>query len=285
MQLSQLDTKKRFSATVVSTERITPDSSADEVRELVLEIDDASIRPEVGQSLGVLAPGQKEFGQDYHLRLYSVADLPETSKGGASRIKIAVRRCDYIDDYNGERYPGVASNYLCDRQAGDTLTLTGPYGLPFEVPREVDANLVLIATSTGIAPFRAFVRHLYENTAFEGRIMLYYGVHSGLEAVYLNDERNDFAQYYDKETFEAFQALSPRPHFGDDIAWESTIRQRGRELWELMKDSKTYVYVAGLETVRDELDRVFATLAETKEDWERRKAELVAGKRWVELLN
>ena len=38
---------------------------------------------------------------------------------------------------------------------------------------------------------------------------------------------------------------------------------RGDELWKLLGDAKTYVYVAGLEKMRDELDKVFADLAGT----------------------
>ncbi|WP_428264648.1 ferredoxin-NADP reductase [Haliangium sp.] len=283
MRLQELDTSNRFTATVVSSQRITPEASQDEVRELVLDVG-AALDLDVGQSVGVLAPGQKEFGQDHHLRLYSVADLPEKTDTGTPRIKICVKRCTYIDDYSGERYDGVASNYLCDRRAGDELTLTGPFGLPFEVPPEQDASLILIATSTGIAPFRAFVRHLYERTDFAGRIWLFYGARSGLDMAYLNEERDDFAQYYDKETFEAFKVLSPRPAWGDDIDWGSTIEERGEEIWKLLSEAKTYVYVAGLEQVRDALDGVFAKVAGNGELWERRRAEMVAGKRWVELL-
>lgn len=282
MQLSELDTRNRYTATVLRTERITP-TTADEVRELTLEIAGGGFAVDVGQSIGVLAPGQAELGQDVHLRLYSVADIPETGADRAA-IKIAVKRCDYIDDYNGERYRGVASNYLCDLAPGDTLTLTGPFGLPFEDPLEKTATLVLIATSTGIAPFRAFVRHLYERTDFAGRIWLFYGARSGLDAVYMNDQRDDFAQYYDRESFKAFRALSPRPHWGDEIAWATTINARAAELLELLSAPDTYVYVAGLEKVRDQLDEVLSTITGSPERWQRRKAELVAGKRWVELL-
>lgn len=283
MHLQELDTSERFNARVVSSERITPAAATDEVRELVLDVA-GSLDLKIGQSLGVLAPGQREFGQQHHLRLYSVADLPAETGDGTTRIKIAVKRCSYVDDYNGERYDGVASNYLCDLRPGDELTLTGPFGLAFEVPRETDANLVLIAVSTGIAPFRAFVRHLYEHTDFAGRVWLFYGAKSGLDTVYLNDERDDFAQYYDQETFQAFKALSPRPHFGDAVNWSETIAERGQELWQMLSDVKTYVYVAGLEEIRDALDEAIAQIAESREQWERRKAELVAGRRWVELL-
>ena len=66
--------------------------------------------------------------------------------------------------------------------------------------------------------------------------------------------------------------------------WESALERRGAELWTLLLDSKTYVYVAGLEKMLAELDAVFADLAGSKEKWERRKAELMAGKRWSELV-
>jgi len=240
---------------------------------------------ELGQSVGVLAPGSADFGTEHHLRLYSVADLPGRGPMGKPRITLCVRRCFYVDEYSGEEYPGIASNYLCDLKAGDKLTLTGPYGLAFEVPEELDADLILIGTGTGIAPFRALVKHIYRNVeGWRGRIRLFYGAKSGLDLLYMNEEKNDLTQYYDQETFKAFQALSPRPHWGDPIAWDDVITQRGQEVWSMLGDPKTRVYVAGLEKMRPELDTVFAGLAGSEKKWERRKAELMAGGRWVELL-
>ncbi|MBT8495254.1 MAG: ferredoxin-NADP reductase [Deltaproteobacteria bacterium] len=283
MELEKLDTSNQFDARVVSSERITPENH-DEIRELVLDLNVSDIDIDVGQSLAVLAPGQEEFGQEHHLRLYSVADLPGRSDEGKPRIKICVKRCSYIDDYSGERYEGVASNYLCDLAPGETVTMTGPVGLPFKVPPEEDANVILIATSTGIAPFRAFVRHLFEKTPFRGRVWLFYGAKTGLDMVYLNDKADDFTQYYDSQTFEAFKALSPRLHFGDAIDWGATIRERGKELWKMFGSLETYVYVAGLAAVASELDAEFTRIAGSEERWKRRKAEMVAGGRWIELL-
>ena len=284
-RLEDYDTATRFDATVVSSERITPETSDEEVRELVLDVNLPKFDFQLGQSIGVLAPGSAEFGQQHHFRLYSVADLLERGESGKPRIKIAVRRCFYVDDYSGERYPGVASNYLCDLAPGDTLTMTGPFGLVFEVPDESDANMILIGSGTGIAPFRAFVKHLHQHVPdWIGRVWLFYGAKSGLEMLYMNDEKDDFQQYYDKDTFQAFQALSPRPNWADPIAWDRAIAERGDELWKLLGDPKTYVYVAGLEKMIGQLDKVFAGLAGSKQKWERRKAELIAGRRWVELV-
>jgi ferredoxin--NADP+ reductase len=182
-------------------------------------------------------------------------------------------------------YKGVASNYLCDLLPGDSLSISGPFGIPFEVPDELDANLILIGSGTGIAPFRALVKHIYRDVpGWRGRIWLFYGARSGLDLLYMNDERDDFAQYYDEETFEAFKALSSRPTWTGRISWEGAIRERGEELWQMLGDVKTHVYVAGLEESLEELDAVFAGVAGSSERWQRRKAELMAGKRWVELV-
>jgi len=284
-RLEEYDTSERYVATVLSSERITPDSSPEEVRELVLSVDRPEFPFEVGQSVGVLAPPAGDFGNEHHLRLYSVADLPDVDESGNPRITLCVRRCFYIDEYSGEEYPGIASNFLCDLTPGSELTLTGPYGLPFEIPEDKDANLILIGTGTGIAPFRAFVKHLYKRTGDrKGKVWLLYGAKSGLEMLYMNDRRDDFSQYYDEETFEAFRALSPRPNWADPIAWDHAIAERAEELWSMLGDSKTHVYLAGLEKMRAELDNVFVRIVGSETKWERRKAELMAGKRWVELI-
>jgi hypothetical protein len=52
------------------------------VRELVLEVERPELSCQVGQSVALIVPGDPEFGKPEHLRLYSVADLPETRAVG-----------------------------------------------------------------------------------------------------------------------------------------------------------------------------------------------------------
>lgn len=283
MRLRDYDTSTRYTATVVSTQRITPELT-DEVRELELDVH-RDFGFKVGQSIGILVPGDVDFGPKEHFRLYTVADLPEVNHNGDVRLKICVKRVHYIDDYSGERFEGRASNFLCDLKEGDDITVSGPYGLPFALPKEKDANLILIGMGTGIAPFRALVKQLYKDRPdFKGAVRLFHGARSGLEMIYQNDELDDFAQYYDKETFRAFKALSPRPHWEDPIAWDNALEERGAEVWSLMNDARTYVYIAGQERMGEALDKVFRKIVGDDELWERRKAEMVAGRRWAELL-
>ena len=139
--LGEYDTETRYKATVVSNERITPEQSDEEVRELVLDVE-ADFSFQVGQSLGVLAPGSGDFGHEHHFRLYSVADVPEKSASGKPRIQIAVRRCFYIDPYSGEKYKGIASNYLCDLQPGESRPFTFETDAPLPAGQMVSVTML-----------------------------------------------------------------------------------------------------------------------------------------------
>ena len=285
MQLQDYDTTTRYATRILTRRRLTPVDARHEVIELVVEVEDQDFHVQVGQNVGVLAPGQSEIGQDHHFRLYSVADVPRTTAGGLQQFKLCVRRCTYLDPYSGEEYPGVASNYLCDLSEGDTFTVTGPYDQAFDLPSDNQATLLLIGAGTGIAPFRAFVKYIYtKRLDFRGRIVLFHGGETGLDLLYRNNELDDFALYYDRDTFEAINALSKRPGWSDTIDWASALEQRGEEFVQMLKDPHTFVYLAGLRTIRDELDRALEELVEPTESWSELKVELEADGRWIELL-
>jgi ferredoxin--NADP+ reductase len=285
MRLEDYPTEPRFTATILSTERITEEGSDAEVRELVLEVEQHQFSFKIGQSIGVLVDGPAEFGGSMHHRLYTVADTPGSKAPGKPEITIVVRRCNYVDDYSGEEYAGINSNFICDRKPGDKVTITGPFGIPFDVPKDKSANLLLIGLGTGIAPFRALIKHIYQDVGeWEGKVRLLYGAHSGLELIYMNNKRDDFARYYDEQTFEAIKALSPRPNWADPIAWDFAIEDRAEEISNMLSDEHTYVYVAGLKQVRDALDELFSNLSGSAGAWAKLKSGLMDKGRWVELL-
>ena len=282
-KLADLNTGNKYQATIQKTDRLTP-AGTEEVREILLEVKQPEFECQVDQSFGVLVKAMGEFGNTFHHRLYSVADLPG-KKNGNPLLTMLVKRCSYVDAFNGELYNGVASNYLCDRKVGDEITITGPHDLPFVVPEDKSANLILIGMGTGIAPFRAFVKHIYKNVKdWKGKVRLFYGARSGLELLYLNDKDGDLTNYYDETTFKAFHALSPRPHMNDPIALDTAIEERAAEIIDMLSQTNTYIYVAGYEKVKGMLDKAFSKILGSKEKWETRKSELVAGKKWAEIL-
>jgi ferredoxin--NADP+ reductase len=281
--LADFNTKNTYKGIITDTKRLTP-LNKEEIRELIVQIDDPSFVCKVDQSFGVLVETDGEFGTTKHHRLYSHADLPKAVKG-SSKIAMLVKRCSYVDEFNGEIYEGIASNYLCDRKTGDEITITGPFTLPFVVPEDKTANLILIGMGTGIAPFRAFIKNIYRNVQdWQGQIRLFYGAKSGLELLYLNDKDGDLTQYYDEATFDAIQALSPRPEWSDPIALDKALEDRAEEVLELLGKANTHIYVAGYEKVNDLLNKAFANIMGSKEKWDIRKAELIAGRKWAEIL-
>ncbi len=254
------------------------------MRELLLEVERPGFEFKVDQSFGVLVDAPGDFGNQYHHRLYSVADLPAKSNG-KQQLTMLVKRCSYVDEFSGEMHKGVASNYLCDRKPGDRISITGPHRLPFVVPEDKTANLILIGMGTGIAPFRAFIKNIYKNVGdWQGKVRLFYGARSGLELLYLNDQDGDLTNYYDEATFKAFHAISPRPHWSDPIALDAAIEARAAEIIEMLSQANTYIYVAGYEQILGMLNKAFANILGSKEKWETRKAELVAGNKWAEII-
>lgn len=268
-------------ATVLSSARITSDTS-DEVRQIVLQVPESSLYFMEGQNIGVLVPGPHPFGNKAHHRYYTIANARDTGTG--VELELLVRRCFYIDEVSGERYPGIASNYLCDAQPGAAVTLTGPYRSPFRIPADSASNLLLLGTGTGIAPFRAFLRQVYEKQqGWKGKIRLYYGARTGTDLLYMNDQNDDLTQYYDQKTFQAFQAVY-NPLLGDESdALKQGIEGNAKEVWKFIQDPKTHVYLAGLEKIATVFDGVMAQQAGSEDAWHAAKAKLLAEKRWSEL--
>lgn len=285
MKLSYYDIAHPHTAVVKETYRITPEDSPVEVRHITLNVPGGSLSFVEGQSIGVLITREHEFGNPHHLRLYSIASTRLGEDGKGAEIAICVRRCFYIDEVNGEEYPGVASNYLCDLREGDSVTITGPYGNHFIMPESPDANIIMVGVGTGIAPFRAFVKRVFrEKGAWRGQVRLFYGANHGLELLYMNDLANDFHLYYDEESFKAFQAVSPRPHLQAPVTWEAHMNDNGEEVWNLMQDQNTYVYIAGLDSALESFNRTMVRVADSEAAWGEVQEGLKSSGRWAELI-
>ena len=271
-------------AVIEDNQRITAEST-DEVRHLKLRVLDPAFQFIEGQSIGVVVPGPHPFGNPYHLRRYSIANARGVPGYEGVTLDILVRRCFYLDEVSGERYPGIASNYLCDAGVGQRITISGPYSSPFRVPLDDTANLLMIGTGTGIAPFRAFAQLIYERRGgWKGQVRLYYGGRSGLDLMYANDEHSDLTNYYDEATFKAFKALGTRPLMTSSQALEQGLKANAADACALIAEPNTYVFVSGLGKIAAVLDKVMAEQAGSMDAWRARKQELIDAGRWSELI-
>lgn len=279
MRIEDLDLGKRWSAKVVDNQALTPPQAREEVRELLLEAGDTKRDFRAGQSVAVSVTGPHAFGQQQHVRLYTVARTPDEL--GPGRFTLCVRRCSFLDPYSGERFPGIASNYLCDLNAGGTLELAGPVGLPFLIPSDPYTPLLIVGLGTGIAPFRAMLRELYEQRNWQGRVMLFHGARTGMETVY----SGDVAELSERAAgFSPVTVVSPRPAWGDQEDLGGAIRSQQDEVWKLLNEPEVHVYMAGLSWVGEQFDLAVAEAAGSAQAWAARKQHLKDAGRWMSLL-
>lgn len=279
----QFSTGDVTEACIHASQRITPES-ADEVRRIVLRIDMPSFYFLEGQNIGVLTPGPHPYGNKTHHRYYTIANSQKSPDGEGVEIELLVRRCFYIDEVSGEEYPGEASNYLCNAQPGEKIGITGPHRSPFRIPADKSGNLLMLGTGTGIAPFRAFLRRIYEEqTQWEGKVRLFYGARTGAEMLYMNDINDDLASYYDQATFQAIQSLSKGVLVDESDALQRGIEDNAKEIWALLQDPKTHVYLAGMKKIAAAFDASMAGMAGSETQWNTVKQGLIDSQRWSEL--
>lgn len=276
------DASHDHQARLVGSTRLTPEAHA-EVRQIVLQVNEPAFYFPEGQNIGVSVPGPHPFGNKVHHRFYTLAAVRGNDAG--AELEILVRRCFYIDEVSGEEYPGIASNYLCDARPGDAITLTGPHRSPFAIPADKTSNLLMLGAGTGIAPFRAFLRRIYDQEGgWQGQVRLFHGARTGMDLLYMNDLNNDLANYYDQATFQAIQSVG-QGYFGDDAdALKHGVEAHAQMIWRLIQEPGSHVYLAGLDKVATALDAAMAAAAGSPEAWQAARQRLVDERRWAELI-
>ena len=113
---------------------------------------------------------------------------------------------------------------------------------------------------------------------------LFYGSKSGVEALYMNEFRRDMALYYDEESFRAFEAISPRPHYDAPPEIDRVLIDNAHEIWDLIQQPNTYVYLAGLSAAASKFETAMEQLAGGAAQWQELKNTIATEQRFAELL-
>jgi Na+-transporting NADH:ubiquinone oxidoreductase subunit NqrF len=120
-----------------------------------------------------------------------------------------------ILEFHIKRVPeGKGSNYMCDLQAGDAVTGSGPYGRM--QLRNRDKDLIFVAGGSGMAPIKSLVEELFSEP-FEKEAWFFYGARSKKD-LYLVEEWKELANQY--PNFHFIPALS-QPDATDE--WDGEV--------------------------------------------------------------
>lgn len=216
LPMNTYNIKNPFIGKVKSVERIVGPKATGETCHIIIETS-GEIPFVEGQSYGVIPPGTKinNKGKEVPLgtRLYSIAATRYGDNFDGKTTSLCVRRATYWDPELQREDPakkGICSNFLCDAKPGQEITMTGPTGKVLLMPEDTSLPIVMVATGTGIAPYRAFWRRMfYENIPnykFTGLAWLFMGV-ANSDAKLYDDEIQELVKSY-PDQFRVDYALS-----------------------------------------------------------------------------
>jgi ferredoxin-NADP reductase len=199
---------------------------SEKTKHLEFEVEElSSFDFEAGQFLSVREPR----GDKMVTRAYSIASAPR----GNNTFDLCLNRVD----------EGFMSNFLCDRQVGETARFHGPHGL-FVLKPEIE-DVILVATGTGVAPFRGMAQDILGRNGEGGQqpntrqIWLVYGTRYP-EDVYYREEFEQLAAEH--PNFHYIATLSRAPE-----SWSGCrgyVQEHVRKIVGGRKDM--HVYICGL---------------------------------------
>jgi len=244
-----------------------------------------------GQSIGVIAPGPDKKGETpARIRLYSIASSAVGDDQTSKTVTLCVKRVVEVDGEHANRevgedkpdkagtafpdkkvYRGVCSNHICDMSPGDEVLITGPTGAEMLLPEEDDANIIMLATGTGIAPMRSYLRLLFHDKVganadgsrkFKGLAWLFMGVPYSKSLLY-DDEHQEYKKNCpDQFRYDYAVSREQKNAAGQKMYIQTKMAEFADELWELMQSPKTHIYMCGLKGMERGMQECFGPLAE-----------------------
>ncbi|PSO52268.1 MAG: ferredoxin-NADP reductase [Cyanobacteria bacterium QH_8_48_120] len=269
----------------IENEELVQEGGIGIVRHVNLDISDSDLRYLEGQSIGIIPPGEDENGKPHKLRLYSIASTRHGDKGDDNTVALCVRELVYQHPETGETVYGVCSSYLCHLEPGAEVQITGPVGKNMLLPDDPNATIIMMATGTGIAPYRAYLwrmfREQHEDYKFNGFAWLIFGVPKTPNILYKEDLEELQEKYPDN--FRLTYALSreQKNAEGEKMYIQNRVAEHSGELWELMQKENTHTYICGLKGMEDGIDEVMAAEADKHGvDWSEFQRQMKKAKRW-----
>jgi ferredoxin--NADP+ reductase len=264
--------KAPFTGKVVSSKRIVGPKATGETCHIV--IDHKGDFPYwEGQSWGVIPPGVREKdGKPHSVRLYSIASSRYGDDMTGKTGSLCVRRATYWDPELNADDPakkGICSNFLCDTKAGSEVQLTGPAGKVMLMPEEdPNTDYIMVATGTGIAPYRGFIRRLFfEKTpaaeAYKGEAWLFLGV-ANSDALLYDDEFQEAKTNF-PDNFRIDYALSREENNkkGGKMYIQDKVEEYSDEVFSKLENG-AHIYFCGLKGMMPGIQDMLKEVAEKK---------------------
>ena len=240
-----------------------------------------------GQSIGIIPDGTDANGKPHKLRLYSIASTRHGDNLEDHTVSLCVRQLQYEKD--GETINGVCSTFLCDIDPGAKVKITGPVGKEMLLPPDEDATVIMLATGTGIAPMRAYLRRMFEPSEraknpdyqFRGLAWLFMGAPKTPNLLYDDDLKRYQAEFPDNFRYTTAISREQQNAKGGRMYIQDRVLEHADEIFALIENPKTHVYMCGLRGMEPGIDEAMTAAAAAKGlDWSELRPQLKKAERW-----
>ena len=255
------------------------------VQHVTFDLSGSNLRYLEGQSIGIIPPGTDANGKPHKLRLYSIASTRHGDKLDDKTVSLCVRQLEYQHPETKETVYGVCSTHLCNVEVGADVAITGPVGKEMLLPGDEDATIIMMATGTGIAPFRAFLWRMFkeqhEDYKFKGLAWLIFGVPKTANILYQEELEKIAAEFPDN--FRLTYAISREQQNpqGGRMYIQHRVAEHADEIWNLLQSPKTHAYMCGLKGMEDGIDdAISGAAAKNGTDWSVYQKQLKKEHRW-----
>jgi ferredoxin--NADP+ reductase len=279
--------KDPFIGTVIENYSLLEEGAIGRVNHITFDLAGGNLHYVEGQSIGIIPDGQDANGKPHKLRLYSIASTRHGDDMADHTVSLCVRQLEYEKD--GETIYGVCSTFLCDIDPGAKVKITGPVGKEMLLPPDEEANVIMLATGTGIAPMRAYLRRMFDPEEraknpgyhFRGKAWLFMGAPKTPNLLYEADLNRYEAEF--PENFRYTKAISREQQNakGGRMYIQDRVLEHADEIFALIEDPRTHVYMCGLRGMEPGIDEAMTAAAAAKGlDWSTLRPQLKKAERW-----
>ena len=281
--------KTPFMGTVTENYSLLKDGAIGRVQHITFDLagGDPQLKYIEGQSIGIIPEGEDANGKPHKLRLYSIASTRHGDNLEGNTVSLCVRQLEYKNDA-GEQIYGVCSTYLCDIEPGTKVKITGPVGKEMLLPDDEDANIIMLATGTGIAPMRTYLRRMFEpreqeanGWKFRGKAWLFMGAPKTANLLYDEDFLHYEKEYPDNFRYTKAISREQQNAKGGRMYIQDRVLENADEIFAMIEDPKTHVYMCGLRGMEPGIDEAMTAAAAAKGiDWSELRPQLKKAERW-----
>jgi ferredoxin--NADP+ reductase len=281
--------KAPFVGTVLDNYSLVGEGAIGRVNHITFDLagGDPQLHYVEGQSIGIIPEGTDANGKPHKLRLYSIASTRHGDNLEGSTVSLCVRQLQY--EKEGQTINGVCSTFLCDIEPGTKVKITGPVGKEMLLPPDEDATVIMLATGTGIAPMRTYLRRMFEpaeraknpHYQFRGLAWLFMGAPKTPNLLYDDDFRRYETEF--PENFRYTTAISREQENakGGRMYIQDRVLEHAEEIFALIENPKTHVYMCGLRGMEPGIDEAMTAAAAAKGlNWAELRPQLKKAERW-----